>query len=203
MSNKQVKSKQRVADHGEVFTNEREVKAMVDMVMKNIEPDNLIAATFLEPSCGSGNFLVEILERKAAYLEETVQDPTEFEIGIILLATSLYGLELLEDNVRECRERLINHFKAHLRQDFKNYDYLLKSIEKVVKNNVIWANTLEYSTIDGKPLEFIKWELKEGGIFEISKHDFRSMVDGTGEFLAKFGPEPERKHYLKLWELNC
>ena len=69
MSNKQVKSKQRVADHGEVFTNEREVKAMVDMVMKNIEPDDLIAATFLEPSCGSGNFLVEILERKAAYLE--------------------------------------------------------------------------------------------------------------------------------------
>ena len=123
MSNKQVKSKQRVADHGEVFTNEKEVKAMVDMVMKSIEPDDLITATFLEPSCGSGNFLVEILERKAACLKETVREPKDFEIGLVLIATTLYGLELLEDNVKECRERLINHFKAHFSDDLKNYDY--------------------------------------------------------------------------------
>lgn len=73
MSTHQVKSKQRVADHGEVFTNEREVKAMLDLVWKNLEQgttDKILTATFLEPSCGSGNFLIEILRRKLALLKE-------------------------------------------------------------------------------------------------------------------------------------
>jgi len=74
MEGRQLKSKKRVADHGEVFTNEREVKAMVDLVWKELEKgtvDKVLTATFLEPSCGSGNFLIEILQRKIALLKKT------------------------------------------------------------------------------------------------------------------------------------
>ena len=58
---KQIKSKQRVADHGEVFTDEKEVGAMCDLV---IEETQRIDSRFLEPACGDGNFLIEILKRK-------------------------------------------------------------------------------------------------------------------------------------------
>ena len=80
MEGKQVKSKQRVADHGEVFTAEREVKAMVDLVWKELDKgsaDKLMTTTFLEPSCGSGNFLIEILRRKIDVLKKTKKDKAE------------------------------------------------------------------------------------------------------------------------------
>lgn len=108
----QVKSKQRVADHGEVFTNEREVKAMLDLVWKNLEQgtkDKILTTTFLEPACGSGNFLVEILERKLETIKELDKkhkNQNHFQKNIITALASIYGVELLEDNAQECRERL-------------------------------------------------------------------------------------------------
>ena len=199
---KQIKSKDRVVDHGEVFTNEREVKAMVDLVWKNLvekDADKPLTATFLEPSCGTGNFLIEILNRKISLLKETNYN---FGLYMVLIAGSLYGIELLTDNVEECRERLMNCFKDNIPNSTDNYDDLMKSIEFIINNNIINGNTLEYSTLKGKPIEFVKWELGEGDIIKVSKHCFRSMTDGTGKFLAKFGPDPEEKQYFKLWELN-
>lgn len=100
----QVKSKKRVADHGEVFTNEREVKAMCDLVSDEC---NRIESRFLEPACGNGNFLAEILSRKLAVCKRLYKkSASDYEKYSFLAVSSIYGVELLNDNAQECRERL-------------------------------------------------------------------------------------------------
>jgi type I restriction-modification system DNA methylase subunit len=98
----QVKSKQRVADHGEVFTAEREVLAMLDLVQ---EETTRIDSRFLEPACGDGNFLVEILRRKLTVVKRL--HGTDFEHYALLAVSTLYGIDILQDNVHRCRERLL------------------------------------------------------------------------------------------------
>ena len=114
-SSKQVKSKRRVKDFGEVFTAEREVKAMCDLI-----PD-------LEPACGNGNFLVEIARRKLASgmsIEET--------------ANSIFGVDILTDNVMEARRRLAE---------------ILPGTEKILAKNIVCGDFLKPQTI---------WFLKGG-----------------------------------------
>lgn len=101
---KQVNSKQRVADHGEVFTAEREVKAMCDLVKQETER---IDSRFLEPACGDGNFLSEILSRKLAVVKKKYKkSPLDYEKNAILALSSIYGVDILLDNAIACRERL-------------------------------------------------------------------------------------------------
>lgn len=101
---KQVKSKQRVADHGEVFTAEREVNAMLDLVKQETER---IDSRFLEPACGDGNFLAEILRRKLAVVKTNYRrNPADYEKYAVIAVTSIYGIDILQDNVEACRERL-------------------------------------------------------------------------------------------------
>jgi hypothetical protein len=101
----QVKSRQRVADHGEVFTNEREVNAMLDLVKHETER---IDSRFLEPACGNGNFLVAVLRRKLVEVERRYSSSQlEFERYSIVAVSSLYGIDLMPDNVTECINRLL------------------------------------------------------------------------------------------------
>ena len=101
----QVKSKQRVADHGEVFTAEREVKAMCDLVKQETER---IDSRFLEPACGDGNFLAEILSRKLAVVTKKYRRSAyDWERNALLALSSLYGVDILSDNCAICRERLL------------------------------------------------------------------------------------------------
>ena len=103
---KQIKSKKRVADHGEVFTAEREVNAMLDLVKQEAER---IDSRFLEPACGSGNFLVEVLRRKLKEVRRKYRKSTfDYEKNAVLAISSIYGVDLLLDNVLDCRERLFN-----------------------------------------------------------------------------------------------
>lgn len=100
----QVKSKKRVADHGEVFTAEREVNAMLDLVKQETER---IDSRFLEPACGDGNFLAEILRRKLSVVKKKYKKyPSDYEKFSVLAVTSIYGVDILQDNVDACRERL-------------------------------------------------------------------------------------------------
>ena len=100
----QVKSKKRVADHGEVFTNQREVNAMLDLVKDQTER---IEATFLEPACGDGNFLIEILRRKLNVLKSKYsKSRLEYNANLIKAVCSIYGVELLEIGRASCRERV-------------------------------------------------------------------------------------------------
>ena len=104
--NGQVKSKKRVTDHGEVFTAEREVNAMLDLVKQETER---IDSRFLEPACGDGNFLAEILRRKLAVVKRKYRkSPMDYEKNAVLAATSIYGVDILQDNVDACRERMFN-----------------------------------------------------------------------------------------------
>lgn len=98
----QIKSRQRVADHGEVFTNPREVNAMLDLVR---DESFRLDSRFLEPACGDGNFLIEILRRKLSFLKD-LKSQTEWEFQSLIAVGSCYGIELLEDNAEACRERL-------------------------------------------------------------------------------------------------
>ncbi|MBQ7196094.1 MAG: N-6 DNA methylase, partial [Synergistaceae bacterium] len=101
-----MKSKQRVAEHGEVFTAEREVKAMCDLVADEC---TRIESKFLEPACGEGNFLIEILKRKLQTVKSNFQKNfSECERNSLIALSSLYGIDILEDNVKICRENLFN-----------------------------------------------------------------------------------------------
>jgi type I restriction-modification system DNA methylase subunit len=100
----QVVSKQRVTDHGEVFTAPREVHAMLDMVKHETER---IDSRFLEPACGNGNFLAEILIRKLRVVERRYRkSQLEYERNAVKAVASLYGIDKLQDNVAQCRQRL-------------------------------------------------------------------------------------------------
>ena len=117
MSDKQVKSKARVATHGEVFTNPREVNAMLDLVQDQI---TRMDATFLEPACGSGNFLVEILRRRMAHLNQKYKSSLlQYQPATVQAVCGLYGIELLADNAAECRERLSATFSQNYLPRFR------------------------------------------------------------------------------------
>ena len=104
----QIKSKKRVADHGEVFTSEKEINAMLNLV--NHETEN-IDSTFLEPACGSGNFLAEVIRRKLNIVRRRYKkNQLDYELYSFIAISSVYGIELLEDNVTECRLNLSNIF---------------------------------------------------------------------------------------------
>lgn len=133
MENSQVKSKSRVTKFGEVFTNPREVKAMCDTIPAEIWQN--IESTFLEPACGTGNFLAEILERKLR-LCNNVKD------GLKALG-SLYGVDIQEDNCRECRNRLLAIFIGHF--SYVTDWALLRAIE-ILANHIIRDDMLNPKT---------------------------------------------------------
>ena len=119
----QVRTKQRVSDHGEVLTGQREVNAMLDLVKQETER---IDSRFLEPACGDGNFLTAILERKLAVVEKRYgKSQLDFERYAVLAVSSIYGIDILPDNVRDCRRRLFEMFDA-------NYTRLFKRLAKKV-----------------------------------------------------------------------
>lgn len=133
----QIKSKKRVSDFGEVFTAEREVKAMCDLVKQETER---IESRFLEPACGNGNFLVEILSRKLSKCSN--------EEEAIAACSSIYGVDILEDNIIECRQRLQNLVSQYFPLDCTN----------IFNKNIIQGDFLKPSTI---------WFLQDEGLEDI------------------------------------
>ena len=112
----QIKSRKRVAEHGEVFTNEREVKAMLDLVPLWNNANQAINATFLEPACGDGNFLSEIIDRKLTMIAKHrkpnyKKDQPAYEKAMLVATGSIYGIDIMHDNVKECVARLYKILK--------------------------------------------------------------------------------------------
>ena len=168
----QVKHKQRVTDHGEVFTSEREVNAMLDMV----EQETLrIESRFLEPACGTGNFLAEILRRKLDVVSRRYKkSQIEFERYSVLSVSSLYGIDILEDNVEECRHRLLNIFEDLYRKNFKNKckDTCIKTIRYILEKNILWGDALTLKQVgqDDVPIIFSEWSPVNGSM--IKRRDY-------------------------------
>ena len=175
----QVKSKQRVADHGEVFTNEREVNAMLDMVKSECER---IESRFLEPACGDGNFLAEVLRRKLAVVKsrygKSVSDYEKY--GFVAIA-SIYGVELLQDNATDCRQRLFDIFESEYMQICKgkpNEDFL-KSIRYCLEHNILCGDALTMLQSNDEPIIFPEWSIATGT--QVKRRDFRldEMIEGN------------------------
>lgn len=168
----QIKSKQRVIDHGEVFTSEREVNAMLDLV-KN-ETDR-IESRFLEPACGDGNFLIQVLRRKLDVVESRYKkSQLEYERYAVIAVSSLYGVDILEDNVIHCRERLYGYFNERYAQIFKDscQEECRKSVRFILNRNILWGDALTMKSVCGKqdPIVFSEWSAVNGSM--IKRRDF-------------------------------
>lgn len=154
---KQVISKQRVADHGEVYTAKREVNAMLDLVKEETER---IDSRFLEPACGNGNFLVEILNRKMeAVWKQFSKNRYEYDRASAQAVSSMYGVELLPDNVEICRSRLMDQYLETYRQH-QSADAspeLERCIRFLLKKNILCGDALTMLQQDGTPITFSEW----------------------------------------------
>jgi hypothetical protein len=164
-----VKSKKRVADHGEVFTPPQIVQAMLDLVK---EEALRIDARFLEPACGSGNFLVPVLQRKLTTVVARYGS-SEFERNhhALLALMSIYGIELLGDNVAECRTHLLAAFTAPL--GIKHEDEWASAAKAVLDVNIVHGDALSMTTQEPipQPITFAEWSYLGKGRYH--RRDFR------------------------------
>lgn len=214
-------SKKRVADHGEVLTGEREVNAMLDLVKQETER---IDSRFLEPACGTGNFLTAILARKLAVVEKRYgRSQHDFERYAVLAVSSLYGIDILPDNVRECRQRLCEVFDAVYtgRYQQKAKEKCRTAVRFLLEKNIIHGNALTLKTegTPPRPIVFAEWSLV-GGKFKRRDYAFRDLShpdleDAQSLFATQRGvvrrdtgdtgfiPEPLRNDYppVPYWEL--
>lgn len=164
-----VKSKQRVADHGEVFTPAHLVEDMLDLVGTEAER---IDSRFLEPACGSGNFLVPVLRRKLTTVKARYgKSQFEFRHHALLALMSIYGIELLPDNVAECRENLLEMFSAALGPNAE--DVWVSAATNVLAVNVVHGDALSMTTRGDieSPITFAEWSYLGKGTFQ--RRDFR------------------------------
>lgn len=150
---KLVKSKQRVADHGEVFTPGWLVEDMLDLVQNETQR---IDSRFLEPATGSGNFLVPVLERKLNSVE-TRYGTSDFERKhyALFALMCIYGIELLVDNLAECKSNLLGKFEEYLKVE--STSIWAKAAKTVVDANIVQGNALKMTTIAGLPIQFPEW----------------------------------------------
>lgn len=175
-----IKSKKRVADHGEVFTPEWMVDAMLDLVKEESER---IDSRFLEPACGSGNFLVKVLKRKLCAVELKF-GKSEFEKRqyALLALMCAYGIELLEDNIIECRANMLEVLADYLRID--EADDLYGAASHVLSLNLIHGDALSMKGHDGAPITFSEWGYLGKGKFQ--RRDFRlDALTGSSAFSAE------------------
>ena len=162
-----VRSKKRVADHGEVFTPHWMVEEMLNLVKNESER---IDSRFLEPACGSGNFLVEILNRKLKTVESKYsKSPFEKTNYSLLSLMCIYGIELLEDNAEECRENLLDVFKKFL--NIAPNEVVTLAARNILRVNIVRGDALSMLDPNGEGIVFPEWAYLSKGKF--SRRDFR------------------------------
>ena len=181
MAEQQVKSKQRVTDHGEVFTAEREVKAMCDLVADECLR---IDSRFLEPACGEGNFLAEILRRKLSTVKSKYgKSSFEYERNAILALTSIYGVDILADNAQLCREHLYKIWDEEYTENCKKEcsDEARATARFILSSNIVCGNALSLMCVDEQqqdtdvPISFPEWTFPMNDA-RIQRRDFRLDV---------------------------
>ena len=225
--NKQIKSKERVSNHGEVFTAEREVNAMLDLVKNETER---IDSRFLEPACGSGNFLIEILNRKLKTVASKYKKfQSDWERYTFIGVSSIYGVDILEDNVLDCRERLFEIVDKEYKKLFKENckDEFKEVVSYLLEKNIIWGDALTMLQVskgnEQEPITFSEWSaINHTGIkrrdytlshlLETAKYDNEDQLDLFVDYDKKFDervkaiPRPVSEypvtHYLKIKETS-
>ena len=175
-----VKSKQRVADHGEVFTPAWMVEAMLDLVKDESER---IDSRFLEPACGSGNFLVQVLRRKLVAVEHKF-GKSDFEKRhyALLGLMCIYGIELLDDNIAECRDNMLEILAEYLNIDESDDLFLAASF--VLSQNLVHGDAMTMRTGECDPITFAEWGYLGRGKYQ--RRDFRlDVLTGSSSFSAE------------------
>lgn len=214
----QIKSRKRVADHGEVFTAEREVNAMCDLVASEcLRPDS----RFLEPACGDGNFLAVILRRKLSELRRKYKkSPRDYEKQAIVAIGSLYGVDIMNDNVLACRERLFciwdEEYTAHCGTDAS--DETREAARFIISRNIINGNALTLMCVDSEgrdtkaPIVFSEWTLIGGTQMQRSDYTMADLLlyNEEGTLFAALTEEQKEEggiflrryitHYKKVQE---
>ena len=212
MPEKQVTSKHRVMAHGEVFTHSREVNAMLDLVKQETER---IDSRFLEPACGTGNFLTEVLERKMRVVSRNyANSQLQYERYAVLAVTSIYGIDILQDNVEECKARLFGIVDREYTSFFGNETKpeFRRTVKFILSRNIVWGDALTLKTVGEvpQPIIFSEWSAMNGSlkrrdfsfkelISQASMQDLPLFSD-LGEEV--FIPTPVREfplvHFLKV-----
>lgn len=188
----QVISKQRVADHGEVLTHEREVNAMLNLVKAETER---IESRFLEPACGNGNFLAEILRRKLQVVATRYgKSQLDWERNGVLAVSSIYGIDILEDNVAACRARLFEIFDVMYSARFKAQarDECRAAVRFLLERNIIWGDALSLKTVgeNSQPIVFSEWSPVNGSMMKRRDYMLSFLVEKTHQF-SLFNDENE------------
>ena len=176
MVKSQTKSKERVRERGEVFTAEREVKAMCDLVKDETER---IDSRFLEPACGDGNFLAEILTRKLEVVKRKYKKSTlDYEKNAVLAISSVYGVDIMQDNVLACRDRLFKlwdkEYKSVCKKDCN--DQTREAVKFILTKNIVCGNALTLKCVDengndtNEPIIFSEWAFITG--FQMQRQDY-------------------------------
>jgi SAM-dependent methyltransferase len=214
---KQVVSKKRVTDHGEVFTGDREVAAMLDLVKQETER---IESRFLEPACGTGNFLAEILRRKLRVIEMRYgKSQLDYERYAVLAVSSIYGIDILEDNAAECRQRLLVIFDQEYTRLFKEAakNECLNSVKYILSHNIIRGDALTLKTVEEnpKPIVFCEWSPVNGNMLKRRDFTFHELLDHASmkelPLFSDLGddvfiPTPEKEypltHFLKVADVD-
>ena len=186
-----VKSRERVINHAEVFTPQWLVNDMLDLVKSETER---IDSRFLEPACGTGNFLAEILERKLRVVQKRYgRLQLDYERYAVLAVSSIYGIDILEDNVQECRQRLFDivdrHYLALFRKTAK--EMFREAVRFILKRNILWGDALTLRTPDDKKVPHIRsgqayivfseWSLVNGSLIKRRDFTFRELLRGVEE----------------------
>ena len=209
----QIKSRKRVTEHGEVFTSEKEVNAMLDLVKHETER---IDSRFLEPACGEGNFLAEIVIRKLKVVEYRYsKNQFDFERNSVIAMSSIYGIDILNDNVIACQDRLFNIFDIKYTTLYDNQckDECKNSIKFIFSKNILCGDALTLKSNNDELLIFSEWSTVNSNMVKRREFSFHGLLQhesmkelpvfsDLGEDV--FIPEPIKEYpltpFLKLGE---
>ena len=199
-----IKSKERISEYGEVFTSEREVKAMLDLVKCETQR---IDSRFLEPACGTGNFLIEVLARKLEVVKHRYsKNQLDFERYCFTAVSSLYGIDILLDNVKECRERLFQFVATAYQAIYKKHskDGFLDAIRFVLSKNILHGDALTLLLPDSnKPIVFSQWSFVSGSKVKRTEYTLNNLLayqpmEGANLFSdlgeSAFIPHPQKTY---------
>lgn len=180
MFNNQIKSKDRTQDFGEVFTKEQEINGMLDLVKEESER---ISSKFLEPACGHGNFLVKILERKINTIKKmNLSDINDFEKCLFIAISSIYGIDIQDDNINQCRIRIYNILEKEYKSNFNDLidvDFL-KSIKYVIHRNIFCGDTLSGVMNNQETIIFSEWNVIDNTV-QRKDYSMLEMIEYYGD----------------------
>ena len=174
---------------------------MLDLVKQETER---IDSRFLEPACGDGNFLSAILERKLAVVEKRYgKSQLDFERYAVLAVSSIYGIDILPDNVRDCRRRLFEVFDANYTRLFKaaGKNKCREAVRFILERNIVWGDALTLRTVDGNSnyIVFSEWSPVNGSMLKRRDFTFSELLRHEGAMQAPLFPDLKRKEQLPLF----